>query len=130
MARGFAETLENSAPATPARVSTRDWRKRMSNNIAVALLTYTSLQIFMTMAALHAVGGSLLPYFMLTILVAAIIPACRRFEKRWNRLSDDQAADPAFARLFRRDQIWVWTLAIGLPLAITGMFRLLTLLFG
>ncbi len=72
-----------AAPAKP-----RDWRKRMSDNIAYALLVYTALQIFMTMGALHGKGGSILPYFALVVLVAAIIPACRRFEKRWNRLSD------------------------------------------
>jgi hypothetical protein len=73
-----------------------DWRKRMSDHIAYALLVYTGLQIFVTMSVLHGKSGSMLPYFALVvILVAAIIPACRRFEKRWNRLSDAQAADPA-----------------------------------
>ena len=61
-----------------------DWRRRMSNNIAYALLVYTALQIFMTVGSLHAEGGSLLPYVVLVILVVAIIPACRSFEKRWN----------------------------------------------
>lgn len=80
--------------AQPSQVRPRDWRKRMSDNIAYALLVYTALQIFMTMGALHGKGGSILPYFALVVLVAAIIPACRRFEKRWNRLNDEQAADP------------------------------------
>ena len=100
-----------------------DWRKRMSDNIAYALLVYTALQIFVTMGALHARGGSLLPYFALIILVAAIIPACRRFEKRWGRLNDIQAADPEFGRQFRRDCALLWLLAIGLPFAITGLFK-------
>lgn len=107
-----------------------DWRKRMSNNIAYALLVYTGLQIFLTMGALHGAGGSLLPYFALIVLVAAIIPACRRFEKRWARLDDVQAADPEFAHFFRRDRIWLWVLAIGLPLMVTGLFKLLALFFG
>lgn len=104
-----------------------DWRKRMSDNIAYALLVYTGLQIFVTMGALEAEGGSLLPYFA---LVAAIIPACRRFEKRWSRLSDAQAADPEFARWFRRDRIYLWLLAIGLPFLITGVFKGLAMLAG
>lgn len=102
----------------------------MSDTIAYALLVYTALQIFVTMDALRTEGGSLLPYLALIILVAAIIPSCRRFERRWNRLDDTQAADPALARPFRRDQAIVWGLAIGLPFAITGAFRLLGAAFS
>ena len=105
-----------------------DWRKRMSDNIAYALLVYTALQIFVTMGALKAAGPSMLPYFALIVLVLAIIPACRRFERRWNRLSDDQAADLALARYYRRDRIVLWVLAIGLPFVITGLLRLLAIL--
>ena len=104
-----------------------DWRKKMSDNIACALLVYTALQIFVTMGALNAPGGSILPYFALVLLVAAIIPACRSFERRWDRLDDVQAADPAFASCFRRDRIWLWVMAIGLPFAITAVFKLLAL---
>ena len=99
-----------------------DWRKRMSDNIAYALLADTGLQIFVTMGVLHGKGGSMLPYFAFVILVAAIIPACRRFEKRWNRLSDAQAADPQFGRHYRRDQAWLWVLALGLPFVVAGLF--------
>jgi hypothetical protein len=107
-----------------------DWRKRMSDHIAYALLVYTGLQIFVTMGALKAPGASMLPYLALVILVMGIIPACRRFERRWNRLSDAQAADPALARYYRNDRILLWSLAIGLPFLITGVFRLLGLLFA
>jgi hypothetical protein len=107
-----------------------DWRKRMSDHIAYALLVYTALQIFVTMGALKAKGGSLLPYLALIILVAAIIPACRRFEARWNRLSDEQAHDPALAPYFRHDRLMLWLIAIGLPFLLTGLFRGLALLFS
>ena len=107
-----------------------DWRKRMSDHIAYALLVYTALQIFVTMGTMHGGGGSMLPYFALIILVAAIIPACRRFEKRWNRLSDGQAADPQFASFYRRDQMWLWILAIGLPFAVSGLFFGMARLLG
>lgn len=107
-----------------------DWRKKMSDNIAYALLVYTALQIFVTMGALGVNNGSLLPYAALIILVVGIIPACRRFEARWNRLSDAQAADPAFAGYFRRDRIWLWVLALGLPFIVTMMLKGLALAFG
>jgi hypothetical protein len=101
----------------------------MSDNIAYALLVYTALQIFVTMGALKADGVSMLPYLALIVLVGAIIPACRRFERRWNRLSEAQAHDPAMARFYRHDQLMLWLLAIGLPFALTGVFKALALFF-
>lgn len=103
-----------------------DWRKRMSDNIAYALLVYTGLQIFVTLGALKGQKSSIVPYFALVILVAAIIPACRRFERRWNRLTNEQAADPAYGAAYRRDWLWLWGLAIGLPFVLTGIFLALT----
>ena len=107
-----------------------DWRRKMSDHIAYALLVYTALQIFVTMGALKTPGTSLLPYLALIILVCAIIPACRRFERRWNRLDDIQASDPAFAPLYKRDRLMLWALAICLPLALTALFKGLALAFA
>ena len=81
------------------------------------------------MEALRGQSQSLLPYLALIVLVAAIIPACRRFERRWERLDDDAAADPALAGAYRRDRLGIWLLAIGLPFALTGTFKLLTIIF-
>lgn len=107
-----------------------DWRRRMSVNIAYALLTYTGLQIFVTVSSLKSQSGSILPYLALVILIGAIIPSCRRCEQRWNRLTDEQARDPALAARFRHDRMVLWLLAIGLPFAFTGLFRLLAMAFG
>ena len=126
----MAKAWQNSVQVPRQEARLIDWRRRMSDNIAYALLVYTGLQIFVTMQALKGDGGSLLPYLALIILVIAIIPACRRFEKRWNRLSDDQAHDPALRSYYRRDQMWLWLLAIGLPFALTGLFMGLAILFG
>ncbi len=126
----MAKAWNHAAARNDRQAKRLDWRKRMSDNIAFALLVYTGLQILMTMGALHGKAGSTMPYFALIILVAAIIPACRRFERRWARLDDVQAADPGFARFYRRDQFWLWGLAIGLPFAVTGIFKLLALAFG
>jgi len=107
-----------------------DWRKRMSDHIAYALLVYTALQIFVTMGSLKAEGGSLLPYLALVILVVAIIPSCRSYEARWNRLSDEQAHDPALESQFKHDRTYLWILAIGLPFVLTGLFKLLGAIFA
>ncbi|MEE4289124.1 MAG: hypothetical protein V2J14_07120 [Erythrobacter sp.] len=101
--------------------STKDWRKAMSDHVAYALLVYTGLQIFMTVKALAEGSSSILPYAALVILVAAIIPACRWFERRWTSLGDAAANDPSLAADFRRDTIALWLLAIGLPFVLTGL---------
>ena len=105
--------------------SERDWRKSMSDHVAYALLVYTGLQIFLTVKAMSAGFSNILPYFALVVLVAAIIPACRWFEKRWTGLSDERASDDSLAPAFRRDVIGLWTLAIVTPLALTGLFKLI-----
>lgn len=113
---------QNKASRTETDGRPLDWRRRMSDNVAFALLVYTALQIFMTVHAMENGGQSMLPYLALVVLVAAIIPACRWFEKRWVRLDDGAASDPARRGAFRRDQIFLWLLAIGLPFALTGLF--------
>jgi len=107
----------------------RDWRKMMSDHVAYALLVYTSLQIFMTIQAMHKDGSSsILPYLALVVLVAGIIPACRWFEGRWTTLDDRKATDPALRTAFRRDLARLWSLAIGLPFVLTALFRALAAL--
>ncbi|MET0250789.1 MAG: hypothetical protein ABW203_01275 [Novosphingobium sp.] len=98
----------------------------MSDNIAYALLVYTGLQIFVTMQAIKGSShGSVLPYLALVLLVGAIIPACRRLERGWENLDDKAAADPALRGQFRRDQVLLWLMAIGLPFVLTGVFTLI-----
>lgn len=121
------ETPLASQQGAPRQMASRlghlDWRKRMSNTVAYGLLVYTGLQIFVTMHAIEGQGGSLLPLFALVVLVAAIIPMFRHFERRWEGLDDAAASDPARARAFRRDRMAVWLLAIGLPFLVTGLFK-------
>ena len=100
-----------------------DWRKKMSDNVAYALLIYTGLQIFVTMGQLKNGSGSILPYLALIVLVAAIIPGCRMFEKRWDSLSDSEAANPELRDRFRRDQVALWLCAIGLPFGLTALYK-------
>jgi hypothetical protein len=105
-----------------------DWRKSMSDAVAYALLVYTALQIFVTMRAMEDDRGSLLPMLALVVLVAAIIPMFRRFERRWEGLDSAEAANPALREACRRDQVAVWALAIGLPFLMTALFKGVTAL--
>ncbi len=106
-----------------------DWPKRMSDHIAAALLVYTGLHIFVTMQALSGHHGSILPYFGLVFLVAAVIPACRLFEKRWERLAAGGASDAELQHLFNRDRLGLWLSAIGLPLLVTALVKGILALF-
>jgi hypothetical protein len=99
------------------------WTKRMSDHIAAALLVYTALHIVVTMQAVKGEGGSILPYFGLVVLVAAIIPACRLFERRWERLAASGAPDSELRPLFNRDRLYLWAAAIGLPFIVTGLVK-------
>ena len=116
------KALRDSAGTQKRSGRTLDWRRKMSDNVAYALLVYTGLQIWVTMGTLKNGSGSVLPYFALIVLVAAIIPGCRMFERRWDGLSDGEAANPELRDRFRRDQIVLWLSAIGLPFALTGLF--------
>lgn len=124
------KALPKGAPGGAAIVGKTDWRKRISDHVAYGLLVYTGLQIFVTMTALKSGhGGSILPYFALVILVAAIIPGARWFEKRWSGLSDAQAHDRGLARAFRRDRLAIWLCSIGLPFGLTAACKGLVALF-
>lgn len=100
-----------------------DWRQRMSDNVAYALVIYTTLHIFATVGAMKETGMKSMALLALVVLVAGIIPACRAFERRWRDLPDHIAADPAMKPAFRRDQVALWLLAIGLPFVFTAAFK-------
>lgn len=105
------------------RAQAVDWRKSMSDNVALALIAYTGLQIFLTVEAIKETGLRSLAMVCLVILVAAIIPACHKLDKRWRDLSETDAHDRSLAGLYRRDQILLWAIALGLPFGLTLMFR-------
>ena len=105
------------------RTGATDWRKKISDHVAFALLVYTGLHIFVTAHALKGEPGTILPYFALVVLVGAVIPACRMVERRWDGLSDTEAADPALRGAFYRDVGLLWLAAISLPLLLTAAFK-------
>lgn len=120
----MSDISRNHSASELARASrVTDWRRAMSDHVAYSLLVYTGLQIFWTVKALAEGTSSILPYAALVILVAAIIPACRWFERRWTELSDDEATNPDHASAFRRDTLALWAVALGLPFVLTGMVK-------
>ena len=118
--------MNDVLPHEEVQETKRDWRKSASDHVAYALLVYTALQIFVTVHALKDGSYTLIPYFALIVLVAGIIPACRWFERRWVGISDEAAHDPALSGDFKRDMAMLWTLAIGLPFLLTGLYKLIS----
>ena len=130
MARATPKLGWPTSPAISAQgIKARDWRRRMSDNVAYALWVYTALQIFMTLAVLKGPGSSILPYFALFLLVGAVLPGFQALEKRWEELSDDQAVNPALEPAYRRDKRLVWCLAIGLPFLLALVMKVLDAIF-
>jgi len=105
------------------------WDKKMSNNCAFALLVYTLLQIFFVMSAIKTKGMSIAPYFGLVVLVAIIIPFCRKYERRWQELAKSNLPDNGLATRFRKDQLVLWVLALGLPFLFVGLFKFIAAMF-
>jgi len=117
------KALDYTAKGTRPLARKLDWRKKISDHVAWGLLVYTGLHIFVTMGVLNTGQGSILPYFSLIVLVGGIIPACRWVEKKWEGLSDTEAADPALAGRFRTHVALIWLTAFGLPFVLTGLFK-------
>ena len=120
---------ESSVEQTGKSRKVNSWKRLMSDNVAYALLVYTGLQIYSTMGALKSEHGSILPYFGLVLLVVAVIPGCRLFEQRWERLTESEATHEELKPLFVRDLVKLWVAAIGLPFLVTGIIKLLLQLF-
>lgn len=102
-----------------------DWRKSVSNHVAIALIVYTALNIFLTVEAIKDTGLRSLSMVCLIILIGGIIPACHKLEKRWRDMSLDGAQTAAADGRYRRDIAMLWLLALGLPFALTMIFRAL-----
>ncbi len=87
--------------------------KRMSTHIAYALVVYTLLLIFEVSPQMESSGMSILPYFLLVVLVGFAILPCRRLEHRWKAI--DARQETGVEGEFRRDAILLWLGAIGGP---------------
>ncbi|MEP3227206.1 MAG: hypothetical protein ABJO01_14610 [Parasphingorhabdus sp.] len=99
------------------------WDKKMSNNCATALLVYTMLQIFMVVGFIESKGMSIAPYFGLVLLVAIIIPICRKYEKKWEAMNQSSMSSQSIAARFRKDQVTLWLLAGGLPFLFIAIIK-------
>jgi cell division protein FtsW (lipid II flippase) len=93
----------------------KSYAKRISDHVAVALVVYTLALIFVTSPAMESKGTSILPYFMLVIFVAMVIPACRNMERRWIKLEASELGHGGLETRFTADRVKLWVAALGIP---------------
>ncbi|GAB5348973.1 hypothetical protein [Alteriqipengyuania sp. 357] len=93
-----------------------DWAAEISDNIAWALLVTTALLIFISMPKMKHAFEGITVYLLLVTMVGAFIPVLRFFEHRWNDLPPAKAHDEGLRGAFRRDQVALWLLTVGVPL--------------
>jgi hypothetical protein len=107
----------------------KGYAKRMSDHVAFALITYTLMLIFVVTPSMETKGTSILPYFLLVLLVGAVIPTCRRFEHRWKMLEASELGTGGLNTRFAVDRIKLWSGAIAIPLLLSVMFRTIAAIF-
>lgn len=100
----------------------KSYAKRISDHVATALVVYTLMLIFVTSPAMESSGTSILPYFMLVVFVAMVIPACRSIERRWKALEADGSREDALEAQFGFDRVKLWAAALGIPVALAVLF--------
>ena len=100
----------------------KSYAKRISDHVAVSLVVYTLALIFITSPAMESKGTSILPYFMLVVFVAMVIPACRKMERRWQALESSELGESGLEARFTIDRLKLWIGAIGIPVILAVIF--------
>ena len=91
------------------------WDKKMCGQVAWALLIHTTLLIFFVTTKMESSGTSILPYFVLVLMVALFIGIGRHYDRRWRLIGPSELSDSSKMARFRFDQLKLWILAIGVP---------------
>lgn len=94
-----------------------NWHRRMSNNLAAALVAFAGIQIAVISTVVATGATTLLYHIGIAVLIAAVIPAARNMERRWEGLSRSELSHHGLTTRFRRDQVKLWTATLLLPMA-------------
>jgi hypothetical protein len=100
----------------------KGYAKRISDHIAMALIVYTLMLIFIVTPSL-AHGMRIWPYFLLIVMVAAVIPFFRGVDHRWAALENSELSDSGLKTRFNLDKVKLWMVAVGIPLILAGICR-------
>lgn len=102
----------------------RTWDKRMCGQIAWALVLHTLLLIFFVTAKMESDGISILPYFVLILMVGLFIYIGRRMDHRWRFLAKTELSTRSLQLRYRVDTLRLWVMAIGLPFLWSALLAL------
>ena len=100
----------------------KSYSKRMSDHVAIALVVYTLMLIFLVTPTIESSGMSIFPYFVLVLLVAAVIPLCRNLERRWQALSATAHPGDGLETHYVADRLKLWVAAIAIPAVLAVLF--------
>ena len=100
----------------------KSYSKRMSDHVAFALVVYTLALIFLVTPTIESSGTSIFPYFILVLLVGAVIPLCRNLERRWQALDAKAQPGDVLESAYFADRIKLWVAAIAIPGALAVLF--------
>lgn len=101
--------------------------KRICNEVAYALVVYTLALIFITSPAIHFGDMSIMPYFVLVLLVALAIPFLRGLERKWQAYEASGIERPASD--FTADRVKLWGFAILMPIVFMAIAKFLDAIF-
>lgn len=107
-----------------------NWKKRISNNAAAALLLFTLLHIACFVALSGVIGSGIAHFLGIAILVGLVIPALARFEARWHGDALAGLTDAELAVRFRTERVWLWLAAVIAPFLWSGVFLGLWVVLG
>ncbi len=116
----MAKAQSSSQRRAAQKAKPKSYAKRMSDQIAVALIIYTLLLIFLVTPSL-ASGMRIWPYFLLVVMVAAVIPFLRGVDHRWQILENSELSDRGLYLRFKQDTGKLCVLAFGIPLILAGV---------
>ena len=100
----------------------KSYAKRMSDHVAIALVVYTLMLIFLVTPTIESSGMSIFPYFVLVLLVAAVIPLCRNLERRWQAKCATAHSDDGLETQYFADRLKLWVAAIAIPAGLAVLF--------
>jgi len=85
-----------------------DYAKRISSQLAAALVTFCLLQIFIV----AKMGGSLVLHLGVIVAIGGFAVAARGLERRWRVLEQSGLPESGLALRYRRDLLQLWTASI------------------
>jgi len=107
----------------------KSYAKRISDNIAYALIIYTMMLIFFVAGAIKTSSMSIFPYLLLLVFVAFVIPSARKLEKKWEMLDNSELSDSNLNKRFNIDRTKLWFGTFLLPILLMFVCKAAASLF-